>query len=55
MKAGDGLTEDLGWGMSMPEMEGCIDPIMLGATRTTPEELCRELPYLAGADLSQDA
>ena len=38
-KAGDGLTEDLGWGMSMPEMEGCIDPIMLGATRTTPEEL----------------
>lgn len=38
-KAGDGLTEDLGWGMSMPEMEGCIDPIMLGATRSSPEDL----------------
>lgn len=37
-KESDGLTEDLGWGMSMPEMEGCIDPIMLGATRAASED-----------------
>ena len=32
-EASDGLTNDIAWGIAMPEFEGIIEPMMLGTTR----------------------
>ena len=40
----DGLTNDVAWGIAMPEFEGIIEPIMLGTTRMGSDDYYNRAP-----------
>ena len=43
-EACDGLTNDVAWGVAMPEFEGIIEPIMLGTTRVGADDYYNRAP-----------
>jgi cobaltochelatase CobN len=42
--AADSLSSDIAWGIAMPEFEGMIEPIMLGATRDGGDDCYNRTP-----------
>ena len=40
----DGLTNDVAWGIAMPEFEGIIEPLMLGTTRAGSDDYYNRAP-----------
>ena len=40
----DGLTNDVAWGIAMPEFEGVIEPLMIGTTRMGSEDYYNRAP-----------
>ena len=43
-ESSDGLTDDVAWGIAMPEFEGMIEPIMLGTTRVGSDDYYNRAP-----------
>mgnify|MGYP001054054724 CR=1 FL=1 len=40
----EGLGSGVGWSISMPEFEGVIEPIIIGATNNTDDGLQKRMP-----------
>ena len=46
----DGLTDDVAWGIAMPEFEGVIEPLMLGTTRAGSDDYYNRAPIPGRAE-----